>query len=108
MDLFHLPGRAGAEERSRRAGKVAAGECSAAATDRPDDAVSLLTGGIAAIGDPGLALPESSVRSPEGLTLAVQQLLGSGAKFRLSPPNTTALIAGSIVGFEIGTIILTK
>jgi hypothetical protein len=35
-------------------------------------------------------------------------LLGSGAKFKLFPPNTTALIAGSIVGFEIGAIILTK
>jgi hypothetical protein len=34
--------------------------------------------------------------------------LASGAKIKLTPPNTTALIAGSIVGFEIGSIILTK
>jgi hypothetical protein len=34
--------------------------------------------------------------------------LASGAKIKLTPPNTTALIAGSITGFEIGSIILTK
>jgi hypothetical protein len=34
--------------------------------------------------------------------------LASGAKIKLTPPNTTALIAGNITGFEIGSIILTK
>jgi hypothetical protein len=34
--------------------------------------------------------------------------LAAGAKIKLTPPDTTALIAGGITGFEIGSIILTK
>lgn len=34
--------------------------------------------------------------------------LSVGTKIKLTPPNTTALIAGNITGFEIGSIILTK
>lgn len=34
--------------------------------------------------------------------------LASGAKIKLTPPNVAALVAASITGIEIGTIILTK
>jgi hypothetical protein len=35
-------------------------------------------------------------------------LLGSGAKFKHTPPNVATLVAASVTGIEIGTIILTK
>jgi hypothetical protein len=34
--------------------------------------------------------------------------LANGAKIKLTPPNVPALVVGNMVGYEIGTIILTK